>query len=83
MRRVPITSCLLLGLKKVFSQKPSFTVKPPVTDDMIMFCPYTLHEELKDKFQFLWRDDRLLYNLLAGLPFTKSVDVEEHLKELA
>ncbi len=83
MKRVSVTSPLILGLKNVYSAKPQFNVKPPIQDNMCVFCPYGLHEELKLKFQFLQRDDKLLYNLLIGLPFAKTSDVEDHLKELA
>jgi hypothetical protein len=48
MKRVPITNPLLLALKKAYSSKAQFNVKPPVSDNMCLFCPYNLHEELKD-----------------------------------
>jgi hypothetical protein len=83
LKRQSAKSALLLGLKAVFSSKPVFNVKPPLFDSTLVFCPYDLHEELKLKFSFLQRDDRVLYNLLTTLPFTKSKDVEQHLKELA
>lgn len=50
MHRVPVASPLLLSLKKTYSQKPQFNIKPPISDNMCLFCPYHLHEELKDQF---------------------------------
>ena len=38
-------------------------------DTQILYCPYALYEELKDKFSFLQRDERFLYNIILGLPF--------------
>jgi hypothetical protein len=39
-----------MALKNNFSSKPNFNIKPPISDDAIVFCPYSLHEELKLKF---------------------------------
>jgi hypothetical protein len=35
-----------------------------------------MHEDLKIKFQFLQREDTMLYNLLIGLPFANASDLE-------
>lgn len=55
-----ISSPVLQGLKKAFKDR---------SYNNIAFCPYALHEELKDKFNFLKNDDSILYKLLIGLPF--------------
>jgi hypothetical protein len=42
-----------------------------------------LHEELKEKFEFLERDEKFLYNIIINLPFETEIDeVSSNLKEL-
>ena len=76
MKPQAVTAPLLLALKNNFSLKPHFNIKPPINDNVVVFCPYTLHEDLKMKFQFLQREDTILYNLLIGLPFANTSDLE-------
>ena len=52
MKRVPLTNSLFQGVKRVLTTK--FSVKIPMTvEDPVIFCPYSLHEELKQRFEFL------------------------------
>jgi len=82
MQRCPQTSALFQGVKRVLTTK--FSVKVPLTvDDPLVFCPYSLHEELKARFQFLQREERTLYQIVIALPFLVSEsDLEAHLKDL-
>lgn len=60
MQRMPLTSALLQGVKRVLTTK--FSVKIPLTvEDPVVFCPYTLHEDLKARFAFLQREEKSLY----------------------
>ena len=52
MKRTPITSAIFQGVKRVLTTK--FSVKIPLTEqDPVLFCPYSLHEDLKARFAFL------------------------------
>ena len=82
MQRMPLTSALYQGVKRVLTTK--FSVKIPLTvEDPVIFCPYALHEDLKARFSFLQREERTLYQLLIALPFVMNeTSLETHLKEL-
>jgi hypothetical protein len=74
MKRVPLSNPVYQGIRKFLKGSKA----------TISFCPYSLHEELKDKFSFIRQDDQVLYRLLIGLPFIQdSGDLELHLKDLA
>ena len=61
-----------------------FSCKIPLTvEDPVIFCPYSLHEDLKSKFSFLQREERTLYQILVLLPFVASEsDLETSLLEI-
>lgn len=62
-----------------------FSVKIPLSvEDPVVFCPYSLHEDLKARFSFLQREERPLYQILIALPLVLSeIDLEMNLKELS
>jgi len=49
----------------------------------LVYCSYALYEELKDKFSFLLRDEKFLFNVILSLPFeTDKTELEQNLREL-
>lgn len=63
------------SLLKVFGKCCGVHHSPTKGPTQILFCPYDLLEELKDKFSFLQKDERFLYNIILNLPF--EIDREE------
>ena len=89
VKRHPFESSFYQAMKRVFGcGSNAVTPKhiwPHIEQDAktISFCPYGVFEELREKFAFLQREDRTLYNLITGLPFESSIDfLNTNLREL-
>lgn len=63
------TENLYTALLKVYGRQYGKNWSPCAGETQILFCPYALLEEVKDKFQFLQRDEKFLYNIILNLPF--------------
>ena len=74
---------LYKSLLRVYGKQCGQSYSPLAGETQLLFCPYALHEELKDKFSFLMRDEKFLYNLVVNLPFeTDKHELEQNLREL-
>ena len=77
------SSGMLNSLLKVFGKQVGVNFTPLYGDTQLLFCSYALHEELKEKFDFLERDEKYLYNIIINLPFeTDKEEVSSNLREL-
>ena len=82
MKRQPLTNPLFQAVKRVFTSV--YQVKIPLSQaDPVIFCPYSLHEDLKDRFQFLQREEKAIYQIMVALPFVQSIEeLEANLSDL-
>ena len=85
-RLVAATMCeeaMYNGLLRAFGKQHGQHFSPLNGDTQVLYCPYALFEELKEKFAFLQRDEKFLYNLILSLPFeTDKEELEQNLREL-
>ena len=71
------------AILKVYGKQCGQNFSPTTGETQILFCPFALFEELKDKFEFLQKDEKFLYSLILQLPFeTQKEELEQNLREL-
>jgi hypothetical protein len=53
------------------------------SETLLFYCPFSVFEDLKEKFEFVKKDESDLYKLIIQLPFLESKDdLEARMKEL-
>ena len=71
------------GACKVFGRQFGPNSSPIHGDSAVLFCPYSLQEELADRFEFLRHDEVFLYEIIKNLPFESEKDeLDQNMREL-